>query len=213
MPEIYQSDSACVREIGSFFQQVGRRFGHPGSLGMGMVVLAEELRLESGDILAEASAHGIAFQRLKDLREPLCVEMLSYWNELRGDRAMPRPDEIDPVRFARHMPNLLVVQIDWEPFDVSYRLLGGDFVDAHGANFRGQRVIDSRSHTGRFNEVLFEFYRFVAKAKRPYAVTGTMEYTARGRVEVEAVYLPFAVSGERTDRILGAAVSRALPKA
>jgi hypothetical protein len=179
---------------------------------MGMAVLAEQHRLESDVILTEAKAHGIAFRRLKDLREPLCIDMLRYWNEVRGERSMPRPEEIDPVRFARHMPHLLVVQIDWEPFDVSYRLLGGDFVDAHGANFRGQRVIDSRSHTGRFNEVLFEFYRFVAVAERPYAVAGTMEYAARGRVEVEAVYLPLTVGGERTDRILGAAVSRAVPK-
>ena len=46
---------------------------------------------------------------------------------------------------------------------------------------RGQRVIENHTHTGRFNEVLFEFYRFVAQAERPYAVAGTMEYTARGR--------------------------------
>ena len=184
----------------------------PGNSGIGMVVLAEQRSLGSDDVLAEAKAHGIAFRRLKDLREPLCIDMLAYWNELRGERAMPRPDEIDPVRFARHMPHLLVVQIGWEPFDVSYRLLGGDFVDAHGANYRGQRVIESHTHTGRFNEVLFEFYRFVAQAERPYAVAGTMEYTARGRVEVEAVYLPFTVDGARTDRILGADVSKVIPK-
>lgn len=178
-----------------------------------MVLLAERKLEGRSDILAEATSHGIAFRRLKELQQPLCIEMLSYWNELRGQRDMPKPEEIDPVRFARHMPHILVTQIHWDPFDVSYRLLGGDFVDAHGANFRGQRVIESPSHTGCFSEVLFEFYKFVAHERRPYAVAGTMEYTARGRVEVEAVYLPFTVDGERTDRILGAAVSRTLPKA
>ena len=177
-----------------------------------MVVLAKDRKLDTVGVLAEAAAHGIAFRRLKELQEPLCIEMLSYWNELRGGRVMPHPEDIDPVRFARHMPNLLVVQIDWEPFDVSYRLLGGDFVDAHGANFRGRRVLESQSHTGHFSEVLFEFYKFVATERRPYAVAGTMEYTARGRVEVEAVYMPFTVDGERTDRILGAATSKTLPK-
>lgn len=190
----------------------GAAFRPPGKSDVGMVVLATERKPDTADVLAEAAAHGIAFRRLKELQEPLCIEMLSYWNELRGERVMPRPEDIDPVRFARHMPNLLVVQIHWEPFDVSYRLLGGDFVDAHGANFRGHRVLESQSHTGRFSEVLFEFYKFVATERRPYAVAGTMEYTARGRVEVEAVYLPFTVDGERTDRILGAAVSKALPK-
>ncbi|MBO6634464.1 PAS domain-containing protein [Parvibaculum sp.] len=163
------------------------------------------------DVLAEAETHGIAFRRLKELREPLCREMLAYWKEVRGDRAMPRPDEINPVRFARHMPNLLMVQVNWEPFDLTYRLLGGDVVNAHGSNFRGRRVLDSQSHTGRFSEVLYSFYKFVAEEERPYAVAGTMEYVARGFVSVEAVYLPLSLDGKRTDRILGATVSKELP--
>lgn len=181
-------------------------------MGMGMRLLAGAKKRESGDdVFAEADAHGIAFCRLKEMQEPLCCDMLAYWNELRGDRLMPHRDEIDPVRFARHMPNLLMVQVDWQPFDLSYRLLGGDVVTAHGANFRGQRVIESQSHTGRFNEVLYAFYKFVAEAKRPYAVRGTMEYVERGWVSVEGVYLPLTTDGTRTDRILGAAVSKPLP--
>ncbi|ABS62699.1 protein of unknown function DUF1457 [Parvibaculum lavamentivorans DS-1] len=166
---------------------------------------------DSADVMAEADAHGIAFRRLKELREPLCRDMLAYWNEIREGRSMPRPDEIDPVRFARYMPNLLMVQVNWQPFDLTYRLLGGEVVNAHGANFRGRRVLDSPSHTGRFNEVLFAFYKFVAGEKRPYAVCGTMEYVAKGPVEVEAVYLPLSLDGSCTDRILGAVVSRPLP--
>lgn len=164
------------------------------------------------EVRAEADAHGIEFRRLKDLREPLCRDMLAYWNEVRGVRAMPRPGEIDPVRFARHMPNLLMVQVNWDPFDLTYRLLGGDVVNAHGANFRGRRVLDSPSHTGSFSKVLFRFYKFVAGEQRPYAVAGTMEYTARGRVGVEAVYLPLSLDGSRTDRILGAAISTELSR-
>ncbi|HCX69503.1 PAS domain-containing protein [Parvibaculum sp.] len=178
-----------------------------------MTQLAEDYyRSEDyADVLAEADAHGIAFRRLKELEEPLCRDMLSYWKELRGVRAMPCPGEIDPVRFARHMPNLLMVQVNWQPFDLTYRLLGGDIVNAHGSNFRGRCVLDSASHTGRFSEVLFSFYKFVAEQKRPYAVAGTMEYTARGPVSVEGVYLPFSLDGTRVDRILGAAVSQELP--
>lgn len=168
--------------------------------------------VEYADVIAEADAHGIAFRRLRDLQEPLCREMLDYWNEVRGDRAMPRPEEMDPVKFARHMPYLLMVQVNWDPFDLTYRLLGGDLVNAHGCNYRGRRVLDSPSHTGRFNEVLFSFYRFVAEAKRPYAVCGTMEYAARGPVSTEAVYLPLSLDGRRADRILGAVISRPLPK-
>lgn len=178
-----------------------------------MTQLAELYPVEEYEaVLAEADAHGIRFRRLKELGEPLCRDMLTYWKELRGGRAMPEPGQIDPVRFARYMPNLLMVQVNWQPFDLTYRLLGGDVVDAHGTNFRGRRVLDSPSHTGRFSEVLFNFYKFVAEQQRPYAVAGTMEYAARGVVSVEAVYLPFSLDGTRTDRILGATVSKALPQ-
>jgi hypothetical protein len=164
------------------------------------------------DVLAEAGTHGVEFRRLKDLTEPVCIDMLNYWKDVRGTRAMPRPDEMDPIRFARYMPNLLMVQVNWEPFDVTYRLLGEDVVNAHGANFRGRRIIDSQSHTGQFSNVLFNFYKFVAEERRPYAAAGTMEYVARGLVRFEAVYLPLSIGGERTDRILGASISYPMPK-
>lgn len=182
-------------------------------MGLGLKRFVKAQREESvDDLFVEASAHGIAFCKLKEMREPLCRDMLAYWNELRGDRVMPDRDEIDPVRFARYMPNLLMVQVDWEPFDLTYRLLGGDVVTAHGTNFRGQRVIESNSHAGRFSEVLHAFYTFVAEQKRPYAVRGTMEYVERGWVSVEGIYLPLTLDGNRTDRILGAAVSKPLPR-
>ncbi|PKQ09823.1 MAG: hypothetical protein CVT73_00560 [Alphaproteobacteria bacterium HGW-Alphaproteobacteria-12] len=178
-----------------------------------MTYLAEKNRPdERTGVRAEARAHGIEFRRLKALGEPLCCDMLAYWNEVRGSRAMPHPREMDPVKFARHMPNLLMIQVNWQPFDLTYRLLGGDIVNAHGTNFRGRRILESRSHTGHFNDVLYSFYKFVAEERRPYAVGGTMEYVARGPVSVEAVYLPLSLDGTRTDRILGASVSRKRPE-
>ena len=150
----------------------------------------------------------VAFRRLKDLREPLCIHMLEYWKSARGARDMPRPDEMDPIRFARFMPNLLMLQVNWEPFDLTYRLLGEDIVAAHGANFRGRHVLEVNEHKAGFGSTLFEFYKFVAEARRPYAASGSLEYMGRGHVTFEGVYLPLSLDGVRTDRILGASVAR-----
>lgn len=150
----------------------------------------------------------VAFRRLKDLREPLCIHMLEYWKSVRGSRDMPRPDEMDPIKFARFMPNLLMLQVNWEPFDLTYRLLGEDIVAAHGANFRGRRVIEVDEHKQGFGSLLFDFYKFVAEARRPYAASGSMEYMGRGHVTFEGVYMPLSLDGVRTDRILGASVAR-----
>ncbi|MEX0838747.1 MAG: PAS domain-containing protein [Parvibaculum sp.] len=160
------------------------------------------------DVVELAGAETVAFRRLKDLREPLCIHMLEYWKSVRGARAMPRPDEMDPIKFARFMPNLLMLQVNWEPFDLTYRLLGEDIVSAHGANFRGRRVVEVDEHKQGFGTILFDFYKFVAEAGRPYAAAGSMEYAGRGHVTFEGVYMPLSIGGERTDRILGASVAR-----
>ncbi len=160
------------------------------------------------DVIELAGAETVAFRRLKDLREPLCIHMLEYWKSVRGSRDMPRPDDMDPIKFARFMPNLLMLQVNWEPFDLTYRLLGEDIVAAHGANFRGRCVLDVNEHKSGFGSLLFDFYKFVAEARRPYAASGSMEYIGRGHVTFEGVYMPLSIDGVRTDRILGASVAR-----
>ncbi|MDO8838374.1 MAG: PAS domain-containing protein [Parvibaculum sp.] len=155
-----------------------------------------------------SGAETVAFRRLKDMKEPLCIHMLEYWKSVRGTRAMPRPDEMDPIKFARFMPNLLMLQVNWDPFDLTYRLLGEDIVAAHGANFRGRRVLDVDEHKQGFGSILHDFYKFVAEAGRPYAAAGSLEYMGRGAVTFEGVYMPLSIDGERTDRILGASVAR-----
>ncbi|PKQ04961.1 MAG: hypothetical protein CVT72_10955 [Alphaproteobacteria bacterium HGW-Alphaproteobacteria-11] len=160
------------------------------------------------DVIDGIGAESVEFLRLKELKEPLCIHMLEYWKSVRGSRDMPRPDDMDPIKFARFMPNLLMLQVNWEPFDLTYRLLGEDIVAAHGANFRGRPVLDVNEHKSGFGSLLFDFYKFVADSRRPYAACGRMDYAGRGQVTFEGVYLPLSIGGERADRILGASIAR-----
>ena len=152
--------------------------------------------------------HGVSFIRLRELSEPACLEMLNYWKAMRGDRLMPSPDDLRPSGFARLMPYLLLLQVDHEPFDLTYRLFGEDVAINFGRNSRGKRVLDAYPDQPNLCKELFRFYRYVATEKRPFAAAGIMRGASGRKMRTEGVYMPLSYNGERTDRILGCSVKR-----
>jgi hypothetical protein len=152
-------------------------------------------------LIAAAGASGAGLRKLRDLRDPVVLEILNYWYAKRGARKMPSPKDIDPVDFARHMPHLMMIQVDYDPFRLTYRLIGEEVAHSHGINLRGHPVTDANEHTPNLGTVLHELYKAVATLRRPIGVGGAMEFGGRGHMTFEAAYMPLSTDGECTDRI------------
>jgi hypothetical protein len=152
-------------------------------------------------LIADAGASRAGLRKLRDLRDPMVLEVLNYWYARRGIRKMPAPRDIDPIDFARHMPHLMMLQVDHDPFKLTYRLIGEEVAHSHGANFRGRSVLDIDEQIPHLGTMLHELYKAVATLCRPIGVGGTMEFGGRGHMTFEAAYMPLSVEGERTDRI------------
>jgi hypothetical protein len=152
-------------------------------------------------LISEAGASGAGLRKLRDLSDPMVLEILNYWYAKRGTRRMPSPDDIDPIDFARHMPYLMMLQVDYEPFRLTYRLIGEQVADTHGENFRGRSVLDINDRHTKLGSVLFELYKAVAELRRPVGVGGAMEFNGTGFMDFEAAYMPLSFAGDRTDRI------------
>lgn len=161
-------------------------------------------------LIAEAGASGAGLRKLRDLTDPMVLEMLNYWYAKRGDRLMPAPGDMNPVDFARHMPHLMMLQVDHDPFRLTYRLVGEEVAHSHGTNYRGRQVLDIDERIPRFGTMLHELYKAVATLRRPIGVGGTMEFAGRGHMSFEAAYMPLSVDGERTDRIFTATTYKPL---
>jgi hypothetical protein len=157
---------------------------------------------------AAAGQSGARMKRIKDLRDPIVLFMLDYWKAKRGERRMPHPDDIDPVEFARYMPNLQLIQVDHDPFELSYRLLGEAVSNVHGGNYRSRKVKDLDQLSPKFGSMMYELFKFVALERRPYAAGGTLDAMGKGYTEFEGVYMPLSFDDERTDRILCASSYR-----
>jgi hypothetical protein len=156
---------------------------------------------ELENLIAKAGASGAGLRKLRDLTDPMVLEILNYWYARRGDRLMPRPQDMDPVDFARHMPNLMMIQVDHDPFALTYRLIGEEVTQVHGTNYRGRSVKDVNEVRSDLGSLLHELYKAVALLRRPVGVGGGLEFMGRGHMTFEAAYMPLSFEGERTDRI------------
>lgn len=149
---------------------------------------------------AGASTSGLV--GLKSLTDPDVVAMFEYWKSKRNGRLMPRPEDMNPSEFAPYMPNIMTLQVHWEPFDLTYRLLGEEVITVHGFSLKGKSVREANSKRTGFGDMLFELYRQVALQRRPYGVGGTLEFLGRGHMSFEGVYMPLSHDGARTDRLI-----------
>ncbi len=168
---------------------------------------------ELEDLIERAGASRAGLRKLRDLTDPMVLEVLNYWYARRGERRMPRPQDLDPVDFARHMPNLMMIQVDHEPFALTYRLVGEEVAHVHGANYRGRPVRDVDTLRANLGSMLHELYKSVAQMRRPVGVGGRMDFVGRGHMHFEAAYMPLSFDGERTDRIFTVTSYRELPEA
>tara|TARA_R110000868_G_scaffold3419_13_gene22119 strand:- start:668 stop:1210 length:543 start_codon:yes stop_codon:yes gene_type:complete len=168
---------------------------------------------EYAKLIEEAGADRAGLRKLRDLTDPVVLEVLNYWYAQRGQRRMPAPPDIDPVVIARHMPHLMMLQVDYEPFDLSYRLIGEKVAHSHGKNFKGQSVLAINNQKPKLGSMLFELFKAVAMLRRPVGVGGQMEFAGGGYMDFEAAYMPLSFGGERTDRIFTVTVYREVPVA
>ncbi|GAB4371965.1 MAG: hypothetical protein Kow00114_33180 [Kiloniellaceae bacterium] len=72
------------------------------------------------------------------IESALIRQLYLYWRSKCRQGAIPRRADIDPVEIPKLVPNLLIADIEHEPFRVKYRLVGTNVVEATGFEFTGR---------------------------------------------------------------------------
>ena len=136
----------------------------------------------------------------EQIESALIRQLFDYWQSKCRDGAIPRRADIDPSEIPKLMPNLLIVDIEHNPFRVRYRLVGTRIVQVTGFEFTGkyldEMILDDDE--GPF----LESYQVASESKTPVLSRIKWHLDATTTSEYDACFLPLSDDGETVNMVL-----------
>jgi len=127
-------------------------------------------------------------------------ELFVYWDEKRGERAMPARADIDPIEFRFHLPGVILVDVYRDPMRFVYRVVGTREVEARGMDPTGKEVHES--WFGSSLQRVLENYFYVVD-QGSYLCDFERGLSDKGRLrECEVLFLPLGDDGQTVNKIL-----------
>lgn len=77
----------------------------------------------------------ICFLERAEITSTLIAGLEGHWDGVRGARAMPRRDEIDPIDLVPWLPYVSMMELHYDPFRVRYRVVGTEVARIVGEDF------------------------------------------------------------------------------
>lgn len=126
--------------------------------------------------------------------------LFRYWRSKCPEGGIPRRADIDPVDIPGLMPNLLIVDIERDPFRVRYRLVGTRIVEMTGFEFTGKYLdeIALDSFEGLFEEC----YQAACEAKSAIMTRIRWSLSPDIVAEYDVCFLPLSDDGETVNMAL-----------
>lgn len=149
--------------------------------------------------------------RMTDLElDPILDALLTYWEQLRGDRAMPARREIDPLQLgAKLLPNVLIVEAENGGARFRFRLCGSAMAQAAGLDLTG-KYIDVLNPNKAYADYIQGLYRRVLATCRPVYSETTYTNPGGGGPRRQAMRLlcPLSDDGAVVQHVIGAQTYR-----
>ncbi len=127
--------------------------------------------------------------------------LLEYWLSIHPQTHLPGRQHFDPLNIPKILPYITLLDVEWDPFRLRFRVLGTAVNHAFGRDF-----------TGKYFDEEFPDYEIAVGYKQRFEVAKTgmpMHYSGRGTLRydldfktIEWVLLPMARDGETVDMIL-----------
>ena len=126
-------------------------------------------------------------------------EVFQYWDKMRGDRLMPARADLDPADLRHLLPHILIHEVQLEPLDFRYRLIGSEVVRHLNDNHTGAWV-SSIPHQKKPSKLWAILEKAVTDrapviANPPYI--GPYEQFK----SIEDIVLPLSVDGEKVNML------------
>ena len=131
-------------------------------------------------------------------------ELFAYWDAKRQGRAMPQRSDIDPVDFPKHLPRIVLVDVEGEDADgtsrLRYRVVGTKEVELRGRDPTGLEVREA--YFGPSLADVLDCYEFV-RVNATFLFDPRRFITQDGNVvDDQTLFLPLSEDGATVSQIL-----------
>ncbi len=167
-----------------------------------MALGARGSRARSLEMFDPTDAPTAATMTEPTVTHPMLADLLAYWHQKRGGRAMPARPDIEPAELKAMLPHLFMVDVEHDPLRLRYRLVGTALVDVLGHDIKG-KYLDEMPLL--FRTFAAGAYEEVLRTRGPCykEVSGIAAYF---RVAYKRLLLPLSTDGEAINIILGAII-------
>ena len=125
-----------------------------------------------------------------------------YWERLRGDRAMPKRQDVDPVEIWSLLPYVHLSEWHTDPDGIFFRIAGTEIVATAGHEYRCRWLSDFLHEKTDLDQIMALFYRVVATRVPIFGRTDGS--TRRLGVEFfEWVICPLSEDGKTVTHFIG----------
>ncbi|MEY9164010.1 hypothetical protein ABIE78_002129 [Sinorhizobium fredii] len=129
------------------------------------------------------------------------MKLFQYWNAARGDRDLPRRDEIDPSHIRSLLPDLFILQRRASG-GINFRLAGTRVCALFGRELRDRQIADLWLNSDA--DGVARTADQVMTQLTPLLLYASGATEAGEELEVELLLAPLASSDGTNDRLLGA---------
>jgi hypothetical protein len=133
-------------------------------------------------------------------RSPLVHRLHDWWMAGRQASGVPDRLSLDPADFAPLLPNLLIAEVERDPFRIRYRLVGTRVAEFTGFDFTG-RYLDELIALGSTNQWL-DIYALACSGRHPVYGSITEPTTAGGTFTFEFALFPLSLGGDSVEQFV-----------
>ena len=137
---------------------------------------------------------------IDQIQIPVLRKLYAYWDNVRGERALPAWRDFDVHHLSFIASNILLIEVHHDPLTFRFRAHGLQLAWRIGYDMTG-KVVDDLPHPQN-RAVLLERCRDLVSNRRPYIGQGRRNVAGR-EVPYEVVWLPLSEDGQRVNLLLG----------
>jgi hypothetical protein len=136
----------------------------------------------------------------QDVSSPRLRQLFDYWKSRRGERAMPRRQDIEPYEIAAILPYVSITELHTNPLRVRFRLAGSVIDELHGRAVTGQWLDDIEVLGG--HDFWLAQYARLMREKAPIFGRTIGTYDGAAITRCDWILLPLSDDGREVDRCL-----------